>query len=181
VPPPCLASRSRRDAKRENTSQSARLAVGRCPKMSSPKLAALPTFVFAPQPEEGRPCQAPSSSTKFRVPRLKYHSPLYANLHVQRLPDRQRQAKNNKHGTPLYMQESVFDARQTGHVHRHWSCAAEEQLHHVGSPDPSDFSPSGSCLMTSSSWLPFGPQAKRELEFFHMPWSRTFELILLVL
>jgi hypothetical protein len=48
------------------------------------------------------------------------------------------------------------------------SPALHEQLH-VGSPDRSVFSPSGSCLMTSSSWLPFGPQAKRELEIFHMP------------
>jgi hypothetical protein len=33
------------------------------------------------------------------------------------------------------------------------------------------FSPSGSCLMTSSSWLPFGPQSKRQHEIFQMPWS----------
>jgi hypothetical protein len=83
--------------------------------------------------------------------------------------DSQGQAKPSKHGTPLYMRESVFDEGQAGHVRCHWPCTANGQLHHGGSPDRSVFSPSGSCLMTSSSWLPFGPQAKRELEIFHMP------------
>jgi hypothetical protein len=40
------------------------------------------------------------------------------------------------------------------------------------------FSPSGSCLMTSSSWLPFGPQSKRSMKSFKCPGRRTFELIL---
>lgn len=123
---------------------------------------------------EGR-VRRPVCSSKIRVPLLRRHHMVIA---VQRLQKHCQRLQSVADGIHRSMRASRNLAEgRSGHVRRHWSAAVEGLLHDIGSPDVV-FSPSsGSCLLTSSSWLTFGPQAKRKIEIFHMPWPSHFRAL----